>query len=98
MMANFAFSEEFLQWIRNNWLVSYDKTTKLWVFTPLEIYHHVYSQCKERFANKGVDVIPIPPFAMTLMENPPPFSDKTVNKMLHKYDFSKDRLSKPRIS
>ena len=84
--------------MRNHWLVSYDKTSKLWIFTPLEAYHHVFAHFKDRFANKSVSVIPIPPFAMTLMENPPPFSDKTVNKMLHRYNFASDKVNKPRIS
>lgn len=98
MSANFAFSEEFLHYIRKHFLVNYDKQTKLWVFTPLEVYNQVFSHTKDRFANKGVDVIPIPPFAMTVMENPPPFSDRTINKMIHRYDFSKDKENKPRIS
>ena len=91
MQANFAFSEEFLHYMHNNWLVNYDSTTKLWVFTPLEVYHHVFAHCNERFGDKGVDVIPIPPFAMTVMDNPPPFSDRTVNKMLHRYNYALDR-------
>ena len=98
MVANFAFSEEFLHYLHHNWLVTYCKDTKLWVFTPLEVYHHVFAHVKERFGKKGVDVIPIPPFAMTVMENPPPFSDRTVNKMLHRYNFALDRDSRPRIS
>ena len=42
IQANFAFSEEFLHHLRSRFLVNYDKGTKLWVFTPLEVYHHVF--------------------------------------------------------
>ena len=49
MTANFAFSEDFLNYISKSFLVFYDKQTKLWVFTPLEVYHHVFNHCKERF-------------------------------------------------
>ena len=76
MTANFAFSEDFLNYISKTFLVTYDKQTKLWVFTPLEVYHHVFNHCKERFGQKGVEVVPIPPFAMAIMDNPPPFSDR----------------------
>ena len=98
MQGNFAFSEEFIGYIRNNWRMTYDKTSKLWVFTPLDCYHAVFLHVKERFQGRGVDVIPIPPFAFTLIENTIPFGDKTATKIKHHYDYYGDVHSKPRMT
>jgi hypothetical protein len=39
MSGNFTFSEDFYNYLKNNFKVNYDKSTKLWVFTPLEVYN-----------------------------------------------------------
>ena len=98
MQGNFAFSEEFLGYVRNNWRMMYDKTHKLWVFTPLDCYHAVYQHVKERFEGRGADVIPIPPFAFTLIESTVPFGEKTATKIRHHYDYANDSYLKPRIT
>jgi len=98
MQANFAFAEEFLVSVRRKWHMSFDKITKLWVFSPLDTYHEVYTQFRERFARKGVDVIGIPSFAFTLIEKTVPFAVKEEGKFRHSHDYRQDELMKPRLS
>jgi len=98
MAGNFGFSEDFYNYIKNNFQVNYDKVSKMWIFSPLDCYNDVYNYVKERYESRGVDIICIPTFAFTLIENTIPFSDKGEKKFLHRYDYTKDLINKPTLA
>jgi hypothetical protein len=53
---------------------------------------------RERFDGRDVDVIGIPSFAFTLIENTIPFSDRSQGRLLHRYDYCKDLITKPQLT
>ena len=78
--------------------MGYNKSNKMWVFTPLAVYHDVFNHVKSRFTNRGIDVIAIPDFVFATITNTVPFSIKAKDVATHEYDYSIDDYERPRIT
>ena len=85
MTTNFALSDDFISNFKSQFNLDYDHHHKSWIFSPLEQYNQVFNNVKERFETKGVEVVPIPQFIFSLLDDTTPFSDNQ--------QFNKPRLS-----
>jgi hypothetical protein len=71
---------------------------KQWVFQGVDRYNKVLEYVKGRFGGRSIEIIGVPTFAFTLIENTIPFSDKSKGKYKHDYNYTQDILHKPSIN